>query len=92
MTELGRLPGRPPAGGSLTESERAVAALVVAGLPNKAIAGRLSVTRRTVEQHVSRVYAKLGVDSRAGLVRVFDPEAAVVSSRSSGISSGRAAP
>ena len=82
MTELGRLPGRAPAGGSLTESERAVAALVVAGLPNKAIAGRLSVTTRTVEQHVSR----------AGLVRVFDPEAAVVSSRSSGISSGRAAP
>jgi DNA-binding NarL/FixJ family response regulator len=74
-TELGRLPGRPPAGEGLTETERAIATLVAAGLPNKALAGRLSVTTRTVEQRVSRIYQKLGVASRSELARSFDPDA-----------------
>jgi DNA-binding NarL/FixJ family response regulator len=70
-TELGRLPGRPGTRGALTETERAVAELVAEGLTNKAIAARLSVTTRTVEQHVSSVYRKLDVDSRTMLARTL---------------------
>ena len=65
--ELARLGGRSPAGTSLTESERRVAELVASGLSNKQVAARLVVTVRTVEWHLSRIYAKLGIDSRAAL-------------------------
>ena len=48
-------------------TERRVAELVVAGLSNKEVAARLFVTVRTVENHLSKVYAKLGVRSRTQL-------------------------
>ncbi len=70
--EIGRLPGRAPSRGGLTETERAVAELVASGLPNKAIAARLAVSTRTVEQRVTRIYQKLGVGSRVELVRHLD--------------------
>ncbi|QIS10439.1 response regulator transcription factor [Nocardia arthritidis] len=40
------------------------------GQSNRAIAGRLQITERTVKAHVARIMAKLGVESRlqAGLV------------------------
>jgi len=66
-SELARIPGRAPASAELTEAERRVAALVAEGLSNKEIASRLFVTVRTVEAHLSHVYAKLGVRSRAQL-------------------------
>ncbi|HET7718603.1 MAG TPA: helix-turn-helix transcriptional regulator, partial [Acidimicrobiales bacterium] len=44
-----------------------VAALAAAGMPNKEIASRLSVSVRTVENHLQRVYEKLGVARRADL-------------------------
>lgn len=56
----------------LTESERQVARLVARGLTNPEIAGELVVSPRTVQSHTSRIYAKLGISSRAqlaGLVR-----------------------
>jgi len=65
--ELARLGGRSPAGSRLTESERRVAELVASGLSNKQVAARLVVTVRTVEWHLSRIYEKLGVDSRTAL-------------------------
>lgn len=65
--ELARLGGRPPAGTNLTESERRVAELVASGLSNRDVATRLSVTVRTVESHLTRIYEKLGVDSRTAL-------------------------
>ena len=65
--ELARLGGRKPSGTALTQSERRVAELVASGLSNKEVAARLVVTVRTVEWHLSRVYEKLGVDSRTAL-------------------------
>lgn len=66
--ELGRVGARrPSAPGSLTETERRVADLAVAGLSNKEIARTLVVTVSTVEFHLRNVYAKLGIRSRVQL-------------------------
>jgi DNA-binding CsgD family transcriptional regulator len=67
-SELARIPGRRPASADLSETERRVAALAAEGLANKEIASRLYVTVRTVEAHLSKIYAKLGVRSRVELV------------------------
>ena len=66
-----RRPRRRPRFGvdSLTATERRVVALVADGLANSEIAGRLGVSRRTVESHVSSTYRKLDVSSRVGLAR-----------------------
>jgi DNA-binding NarL/FixJ family response regulator len=69
--ELARIGGRTAAGTGLTASEERVAALVAEGLTNKQVAGRLFVTDRTVEGHLSRIYAKLGLRSRAELAARF---------------------
>lgn len=54
--------------GKLTERERTVLALVAAGLTNKEIAGQLNAAIRTVEQHLTHIYAKLRVTSRTEAV------------------------
>jgi DNA-binding NarL/FixJ family response regulator len=69
--ELARIGGRTAAGTALTASEERVAALVAEGLTNKQVAGRLFVTDRTVEGHLSHIYAKLGLRSRAELAARF---------------------
>jgi DNA-binding NarL/FixJ family response regulator len=68
--ELDRISGRraAPAGG-LTPGERRVAELAASGLSNKQIAARLYLSVATVEVQLSRVYAKLGIRSRAQLAR-----------------------
>jgi DNA-binding NarL/FixJ family response regulator len=43
----------------LTEREREVLSLVAEGMSNKAIAGRLFVTERTVEAHIKQIFLKL---------------------------------
>ncbi|WP_062354157.1 AAA family ATPase [Herbidospora yilanensis] len=53
---------------ALTAQESTVAGLVVAGLTNKEIARRLTLSVKTVEYHLSNVFAKLGVSSRTALV------------------------
>jgi DNA-binding CsgD family transcriptional regulator len=52
---------------SLTASERRVAELAADGLTNREIAQALFVTMRTVEGHLTRVFAKLDVSSRRDL-------------------------
>jgi DNA-binding CsgD family transcriptional regulator len=58
------------AGGSaLTRREREVARLAAQGHAARDIAEHLSITERTVEGHLSNIYAKLGVSSKLELVR-----------------------
>ena len=71
--ELGRIGGRTRAEG-LTPAERRVAALVAEGRTNREVAAALFLGERTVETHLSHVYAKLGVRSRAELARTFRPD------------------
>jgi len=49
----------------LTERELEVLRLVAAGETNKSIAAALVVSERTIDRHVSNIFAKLGVSSRA---------------------------
>ncbi len=56
---------------SLTPAERQVAGLAAAGHGNREIAQRLYVTRRTVETHLTHVFAKLGISGRSELVGLF---------------------
>jgi DNA-binding CsgD family transcriptional regulator len=59
-------PAAAPRGrGELTERELEVLRLVAAGETNKTIATRLVLSERTVDRHVSNIFAKLGVSSRA---------------------------
>ncbi len=58
---------RPRAAGELTPSERRVAELAAEGLANEEIAQTLFITVRTVEEHLSKAYGKLGIRSRAQL-------------------------
>ena len=44
-----------------------MALLAASGLGNKQIAGRLSVSHRTVAAHLRQVFTKLEITSRAGL-------------------------
>jgi DNA-binding CsgD family transcriptional regulator len=66
--ELGHVGGRRRAEG-LTPAERRVAALVAEGRTNREVAATLFLGERTVETHLTHIYAKLGVRSRTELAR-----------------------
>ena len=51
----------------LTDREREIATLAAQGLTSRAIAEQLVVSTRTIENHLQRVYMKLGVNGRAEL-------------------------
>jgi DNA-binding CsgD family transcriptional regulator len=75
--ELARVGGRSPATpGTLTATEQDIVELAAQGLTNKQIARRLSIAVHTVEVHLSRAYAKLGVGSRAQLTARLTPRPA----------------
>jgi DNA-binding NarL/FixJ family response regulator len=65
----GRGERKRPASGwaSLTPTEREVVGLVAEGLRNADIADRLYVSSSTVKTHLSHVFSKLGVTTRAEL-------------------------
>jgi DNA-binding NarL/FixJ family response regulator len=57
----------------LTPREREVLDLIAAGLPNAAIAGRLGLAGKTVGNHISTIFAKLQVATRAeAIIRARD--------------------
>jgi DNA-binding CsgD family transcriptional regulator/uncharacterized protein HemY len=58
---------RPRSSGELTATEREIVELAAKGLANKEIAQALSLAVHTVEVHLSRSYAKLGIRSRVQL-------------------------
>jgi DNA-binding CsgD family transcriptional regulator len=70
--ELGRIGGRTREEG-LTAAERRVASLVADGRTNREVAAALSLGERTVETHLTHIYAKLGVRTRTELARVYEP-------------------
>ncbi|MNL65967.1 transcriptional regulator NarL [compost metagenome] len=55
----------------LTPKERAVAELMVAGEPNKAIASRLDMELPTAKTHVLHIFQKLQVESRAKAIALL---------------------
>jgi DNA-binding NarL/FixJ family response regulator len=59
---------RAPAGGALSQREREVLALIANGATNRAIAAALFISEATVKTHLLHIYAKLGVQDRAGAV------------------------
>ena len=69
-SELGRIGGRTREDG-LTAAEHRVANLVAEGRTNREVAAELYLGERTVETHLSHVYAKLGVRSRTELARAY---------------------
>ena len=63
----------PPEGplASLTAREQEIASLAAGGMTSRAIAQRLTLSVRTVDSHLARVFAKLGVHSREDLAGVL---------------------
>jgi DNA-binding NarL/FixJ family response regulator len=68
-SELARIGGRSARGDGLTPTERRVAELAAKGHANKQIATALFCSAKTIEGHLSHIYAKVGVRSRTELAR-----------------------
>ncbi|WP_283244446.1 AAA family ATPase [Microbispora sp. H11081] len=69
--------GRPrggPAGGPspLTAGEMRVTDLVLRGMSNLQVATELSISKRTVDTHLARIYRKLGIHTRAELAETIN--------------------
>jgi ATP/maltotriose-dependent transcriptional regulator MalT len=67
MSATSRRAAAPAGDVTLSEREQAIADLVAAGRTNKQVAATLFLAEKTVEHHLSRIYAKLGVRSRVEL-------------------------
>ena len=68
----------------LSAREREVAELIAEGRTNRQIASSLFISEKTVEKHVSRTLAKLGVESRAcvaALIAQLDQQLAALGDR-----------
>lgn len=75
--EAGNRPAGDPASqrsqgpGRLSQREREVAALVVAGLGSAAVAAHLGIAVNTVNAHLQRIYGKLGISRRQDLAELW---------------------
>ncbi|MFG3043374.1 LuxR C-terminal-related transcriptional regulator [Streptomyces sp. NPDC048241] len=67
---------RTAVAGPLSAAERRVASLAADGHTNKEIAWRLRITVSTVEQHLTRIFRKLGVRARRDLAPALASDAA----------------
>ncbi len=69
LITAGGRPRRAAATGplALTPTERRVARIAAAGVPNREIAQTLFVTEKTVETHLASAYRKLGIRARGQL-------------------------
>jgi DNA-binding CsgD family transcriptional regulator len=65
LEHLARLAGSSRPEGPLSRREREVLTLVAAGKTNRAVASELFISEKTVARHVSNIFAKLGLSSRA---------------------------
>jgi len=67
----GRRPSGRPEGGwqTLTETERAIAALVAEGMTNREVAEALFVSSGTVKNHLSHIFSKLKIGGRVELAQ-----------------------
>jgi DNA-binding CsgD family transcriptional regulator/uncharacterized protein YciI len=78
VTAAGAGKRRDPAEGGagraqfLTAHERRIALLVVNGMTNSQIADQMRVSRRAIEQHITRIYRKLSITRRAQLAAALD--------------------
>jgi len=65
---LSRRPEEEKGGATLSPREREIARMVAKGYPNKVIARVLEISSWTVSTHLRRIFAKLGVTTRASMV------------------------
>jgi two-component system response regulator NreC len=69
MTDRPKSPESSGGIGQLSEREREVVALVALGHTNAEIGARLHISEKTVETHRAHVLRKLGLRTRADIVR-----------------------
>jgi DNA-binding CsgD family transcriptional regulator len=73
-----RAPSRTRDTASLSPREREIVRMVAAGHPNKVIADILEISSWTVSTHLRRIFAKLGVASRAAMVAKILNDASLI--------------
>jgi DNA-binding NarL/FixJ family response regulator len=66
-----------PSAGLLSQREREVAELIVAGQTYREVGGRLFISAKTVEHHVSRIRHRLGASNRSDLLARLRAELSV---------------
>jgi DNA-binding CsgD family transcriptional regulator/tetratricopeptide (TPR) repeat protein len=67
LEACGLRPARRGEAGRLTSQEQTIARLAATGRTNREMAAELLVSPKTIEAHLTRIYAKLGLTSRAQL-------------------------
>jgi DNA-binding CsgD family transcriptional regulator len=76
---LGGQSGAAPVDERISQAERRVVDLIVAGRSSSAVARQLYLSKRTVDTHLNRVYRRLGVHSRDELRVALAPSAVLAS-------------